>query len=494
MQLNLSIIFATNRYHGRISEDESEFPPSPSRLFQALIAGSHCGAYNLVHTDKRDRALRWLESLSPPEIEIPTVIDAGIGITNYIPNNDDKYPLTHVAGSGHVRTAKSFLAKAFPETKPILIYRWHFESSAEAHENAAVLCQMAKLITHLGQHQDTVYASGEVTETSEPLDQTKLKRPIESADGNWSSPTTGSLQAYQERYQAWLNGESKDNITVPARAVDYQSPGTIRFDAPMALYELWENEEDRLRFDARDLREPAGMVRRAMINWLKARPAFAHYKDLASQLISGHESATHNDAQFNGAHFACVPIPSLHGSGVAHGRILRVLVVGYGCESEVARELFDSVTGGINGAELFDKKKGKVVGFLKKAPLNDSVLSLYTGKAYRVWRTVTPLILTGMMRRGRGAEVLILRALKQAGVDENSIASVAAFTGPIVPKTFRPLEYLIDKNSYLSQTGRFHAEVIFTHPAKGLLVVGRGRHCGFGLMMPCAEKAPEFLE
>ena len=71
MQLNLMVTFATSRYHGRISEDELEFPPSPSRLFQALIAGSHCGAYGMVHSDKRDRALRWLELLEPPVIETP---------------------------------------------------------------------------------------------------------------------------------------------------------------------------------------------------------------------------------------------------------------------------------------------------------------------------------------------------------------------------------------------------------------------------------------
>ncbi len=483
MQLNMTVIFATNYYHGRSSEDKPEFPPSPSRLFQALIAGSHSGAYGVIHADKRDRALHWLEALPPPMIEEPLTVAGGKGVINYVPNNDRERV--------HKKTAKTFSAKAFTEQKPTLIYRWQFESSDDAHENAAVLCQMAKLITHLGQHQDTVYVSGEVTETSEPLDQTKLKRPIESADGEWSSPTTGSLQAYQERYKAWLKGEPKDNITVPARTVDYQSLDTIRFDAPMVLFKLQVDADNYP--DARDLREPAGMVRHAMIKWLNARPAFAHYKDLASQLISGHESATHNDVQFNGAHFACVPIPTLNESEVADGLIRRVLVVGYGCESEEAKELFDSVTNGINGADLIDKKNGKA-GFLKKAPQNDSVLNLYTGKAYRVWRTVTPIILTGMMRRGRGAEVLILRALKQAGIDESSIASIAAFTGPIVPKTFRPMEYAIDRDNYLAQTGRFHAEVIFKYPAKGLLVVGRGRHCGFGLMMPCAEKVPEFLE
>ena len=56
MQLQIKLTFATRRYHGRKSEDELEFPPAPARLFQALIAGSHCGAYGVIHADKRDRA------------------------------------------------------------------------------------------------------------------------------------------------------------------------------------------------------------------------------------------------------------------------------------------------------------------------------------------------------------------------------------------------------------------------------------------------------
>ena len=101
--------------------------------------------------------------------------------------------------------------------------------------------------------------------------------------------------------------------------------------------------------------------------------------------------------------------------------------------------------------------------------------------------------MTGLMRRGRGAEALIARALKQAGVGESDIESIAAFSGPVVPKTVHALDYRIEKNSYLAQTPRYHAEVIFKRPIIGPLVVGRGRHSGFGLMLPYREKPPADL-
>jgi CRISPR-associated protein Csb2 len=485
MQLNLTVTFADTRYHGHVSEDELEFPPSPSRLYQALIAGSHCGAYNLIHTEKRDRALQWLESLDPPTIEAPSVGETGSGLTNYVPNNDNQMPMTNKPGSGHVRTAKPLLGNIFP-TSSTLVYRWQFDVGEEANANATVVCSMARLITHLGQHQDTVYAKGEITTESTDSANSDLLRPIETPDGDRTSPTSGALDAYRQRYQKWLRGESRDDIIVPLRQVSYPRPGTIRFNAPMALFELRSKDDERfLRYDPRRLREPAGMVRHAMLEWLDAHPAFHDYygAEMTSQLVSGHESNDRNGARFNGPHIACVPIPSLNERELADGWIRRVLLLGLGCETAKATELFDSIANGMNGSPLQDNSSE--VGYLKKVTLKDQVLRQYIIKDRRVWRSVTPIILTGYMRRGRGAEVLIARALKQAGVNENDIESIAVFSGPIVPKTVHALDYRVEKGSYLAETPRYHAEVIFKRPAVGAFVVGRGRHVGFGLMLPC---------
>lgn len=485
MQLHIKLTFATRRYHGRRSEEESEleFPPSPARLFQALIAGSHCGAYGILHTVKRDRALQWLESLEPPVIEAPAVCQTGAGITNYVPNNDDGSKENRLE---HIRTAKSFLAKVLPPNATLRYY-WNFQATPEAKEHAAVICAMAKLITHLGQHQDVVYASGAVTE-DDALPEGALL-PNEQRDGDWTSPKPGSLAAYQERYLAWLRGENKDDVPVPVRRAHYRSPDTINLNAPLALFEMWRDEDERRRyFFPGELRQPAAMVRHAMIEWTKTHPKFVqHYgEDLVARLIAGHGA----DRQHNGAHIACVPLPSMNAEGQADGLIRRVLLVGYGCEDNTSCEIFESVADSINGAELIDQARR--IGYLKKASLNDAVLRLFVGKGQRVWRTVTPIILTGLMRRGRGAEALIARALKQAGIPEDAIESVAAFSGPIVPKSIRALDYQIEKNSYLAQTPRYHAEVIFKRPIEGILVIGRGRHCGFGLLMPSLENAPQY--
>jgi len=62
MHLDIHVTFTAGHFHG------FEWPPAPTRLFQALVAGTHRGAHGLLHADVRDRALEWLESLPAPAI------------------------------------------------------------------------------------------------------------------------------------------------------------------------------------------------------------------------------------------------------------------------------------------------------------------------------------------------------------------------------------------------------------------------------------------
>jgi CRISPR-associated protein Csb2 len=77
--LVVSVRFHDGRYHGR-----PEWPPSPARLFQALVAGAAQGDM-LVEEDRR--AFAWLEVLEAPIIAAPPM-RAGQHFTNFVPNND----------------------------------------------------------------------------------------------------------------------------------------------------------------------------------------------------------------------------------------------------------------------------------------------------------------------------------------------------------------------------------------------------------------------
>src|SRR4051812_43821261 len=75
----LSVRFHDGRYHG-----SGEWPPSPARLFQALVAGAARGK-TLTEDDRR--ALAWLELRDAPVIASPPM-RVGRGYKTYVPNND----------------------------------------------------------------------------------------------------------------------------------------------------------------------------------------------------------------------------------------------------------------------------------------------------------------------------------------------------------------------------------------------------------------------
>ncbi len=481
MELKIAITFETNRYHGRVKEEDLEWPPSPLRLFQALIAGSHRGVYGIINQDVRDESLKWLEKLAPPIVESCGVVESCRELTNYVPNNDNDIE--------HVKTKKPVAAKVLSQAKPV-VYRWQFPDDKSSRKNAAVICAMTSLVTHLGQHQDLVYARGEIVESENTQREPSsiVFEPSEEKDGQWKSPSEGTLDACKRRYQGVLKGESPFDYMIPCRKIDYQNRNVITMNAPMALFELWQTGDRRLVFEPRNLRQPAGMVRNAAIAWLDENPSFgAHYgAELTSRLVCGHME-NQPDKPYYGWHIAFVPIPSMNRSFTADGWIRRVLVVGYGCEAGKAKELFDDLVQNLGNRQL--KDNGRSVGRIRRVDneARDAVLKFFVGKEKpcRVWRTVTPIVLTGMMRRGRAPSKLVVRALKQAGIDEKDIESIATYSGPIVPKTVHAMDYRM--LGYLADSGRYHAEVILKRPLIGPLVVGRGRYSGFGLMMPHRE-------
>ena len=344
-----------------------------------------------------------------------------------------------------------------------------------------------------------IFARGQLAEMAPPNETGKIvHEPQLIKSGHWKAPAAGALEALQQRYAGVLNGESPLDYPIPSLNVQYQPQGAISCVAPLALFELRKPDGSWKSFELRDFRQPSGMVRNAMLEWLKAEWSEAdsdfrrHYgEDLASRLIGGHEPGR-PDQPYDGQHIAFVPIPTMRESGPSDGLIRRVLVIGFGCETDLARDLFDDAVSNLNGRSLQDN--GQRIGFLRRAAeRGDAVLRLFIKEQTpcRVWRTVTPIVFTGLMRRGRGLESMILRALKQAGIDESDVHSVASFSGPIVPKTVHPLDYSV--KGYLAQTPRYHAEVIFKRPVIGPLVIGRGRHSGFGLMLPCLTDIPEQL-
>src|SRR5215813_10601266 len=115
--LILSVRFHDGRYHG-----EPEWPPSPARLFQALVAAASRG--RSLRDDGR-KALAWLEALPPPVIAAPAMRLGG-RLINYVPNNDLDSVGRDPGRVSEIRTAKIVRPRLFDPRKTLL-YAWRFE-------------------------------------------------------------------------------------------------------------------------------------------------------------------------------------------------------------------------------------------------------------------------------------------------------------------------------------------------------------------------------
>ena len=476
MHLDIHVTFTAGHFHG------FEWPPAPARLFQALVAGTHRGAHGLLHADVRDRALEWFESLPAPAIAAIPTAPARELITNYVPNNDDGETADF---REHVKAAKSLrLHPLAAECR--VTYRWEFTPNEDSERHADVVSAMASLVTYLGRTVDLVYARGEVHTAAPavPADGRKLWLPRETPGGAWMTPMPGFLALCHRRYPRSVSEEPPDFTN--SKQVSYTETTAKADEVPSALFELLRLDGSRMSFDPRWLREAAGMVRHVFTRWLDENPAMRkHYgEDRVARLLLGHLHAGESGPS-QGGHFATVPLPSMNADFTADGNIRRVLLLGCGTLNEEDRALFADLVRGIDGMELQDS--GRIIGTLhaaNSAAQADTLARWKTlgGSPAKVWRTVTPIILTGHPRKGRSLEMCLARSLSQQGIPAEAIESLATYAGPLVPKCPPAREFHVA--DYLQTTRRVHAEISFCEPATGPLVVGRGRFAGFGLLLP----------
>ena len=499
--LLLSVHFHDGRYHGR-----PEWPPSPARLFQALVAGAAKG--EALGQEDRD-ALAWLEQLEPPVIAAPAV-RAGEGFKNYVPNND----LDAVGGDprriGEIRAPKLIKPWLFDVRVP-LMYAWQFDQDAEQAEQ---ILEVAERLYQLGRGVDMAFATAELLSDEEAQGRLVrhggvIYRPCKTGQGRaLACPVPGSLASLGDRFRKTRN---RFSVERKGRASElfFTQPPKARFamrayDSPPVrlLYDLRKTTV-QADFAAQPLAAVAPLVGRVRDD-AKGRfeAALPDQAGTIARVLVG-QGATEAD---KATRIRITPLPSI-GHPHAERAIRRLLVeIPPDCPLPAG-----DIAWAFSGLEAIDQTTGEILWTLVPAD-DERMLDHYgidsrRGEGHRLWRSVTPAALPEQAGRRRidpsrrrdpherkgakerlheegRAATAVLQALRHAATAAK-VELIRIQREPFEAKGARAEAFA--PGTRFAKERLWHVEIAFNNPVAGPLIIGDGRYLGLGLMAPVRD-------
>jgi CRISPR-associated protein Csb2 len=505
-----------------------EWPPSPARLFKALVAVSRHGVPG-ADRDTVDHALRWIErcsGLNPPLILAPQVRADRPRLRRFVPNNSMIDPKTGRPEWPATRASKE------PEALRVwridsrfeVVYAWTLESSCP---EAEVLAIAARAVPSLGRGEDFTVVTGECRVDIPRTEGRQRYYPTASdADVMIEVPESGCLDVCLEMFDRRRRDPGWNKIhelpTMGTRLVAYVPHRTEAEMAspPIAVFALWR-ESRRYSIDARLLRVPAGQLRHLLSCIVdELVPALAQspvgcekdVRDLAGKVLLGHEPG---GTRAEGPHVAIVPLPSVLGP-YPDGRIRRIALIGFGCEQGEERNVFEVAMTLLHGRSLIDG--GVDTGVRLRRETDDQWREMLLGLS-EAWESITPVVLERreltkaegkhlVQTRRRAAEgdrtaglqlrrlqarlaarreelirISLERVLGKVDVEELEVSRVPFRSGVHQASEYRTADHL-------ASSPRFHVRIRFAAPVRGPLVVGRGRYVGLGVLRTLATEVP----
>jgi CRISPR-associated protein Csb2 len=471
------------RFHGRGSDGDPEWPPSPLRAYQALVAAAATKWRDLPFRETARPALIWLESVTPTIVTSPVVSDS-FGYRMYVPNNSgDLMTAAWARGDTETTMAKMRVEKDVRPKRILGDFVSFLYPMGDVPTQAVfeTLRATARSVTHLGWGIDQVAGDAELLTAEEAAKLAgELWRP--SSDGYGQSlraPESGTLDDLLAKYQKFLNRLQGPGFQpVPPvsafQVVSYRS-ATDAVSRPWCAFQILKPDASGYRaFDpVRKCRDIAAWVRHATGEACQGWP----FGDLES-FVHGH---TKDGKQAKGTRaderFLFLPVPSIEKrpEGEVMSAVRRVLIAA----PPGFQKRIEYIQRRLPGRDLMWDQQ--TVGILNMIPTSDWVLQRYTGGS-KAWSTATPVIWPGYDDRNpEKAEKLLRKAFVDAGLPQQIVDGIVELEWRNVG--FRAgldlaSRYFVPEN--LNGT-RYHVRVKFSHPVRGPLAVGAGRYRGFGL-------------
>lgn len=463
--LCISVTLLDPFFHGKCDGDEPEWPPSPMRLFQALLAGERAGCHARRWSDGKADAFRWLERQPPPVIIGPEVVPAAT-YTLFVPNND---------GDKAFKREERLTSKVVRPQRLLdgqtIHYVWPIDAGMEA--SAASVCEAARHILSLGWGIDQAVGEGRILSNAEVAALPGRRwRPLSCGGGSVRRvPVEGSLEDLERAYQSFVRRIENGTYQPPFRArrfaaVHYMEHTTM----PTRFYAAFEFPEGVALLQERAC-EVAAMLRSLACRCAKADTH--EFPGGSETYVAGHIASREGGTPHRFSYLVIPTIGYRHGDGL----IRRVLIAEpYGGDGTHARWAQER----LRGRRLTDsdgRARAELLDLWRRS--SGQIMDRYTAKD-REWFSVTPVILPGFDDgKHAKAEKLSLQAIAQAGLPVDAIEEVTLRKAPYHAASAHPSCYR--RPHYLRHLPAWHVRLRFRDPVPGPMALGAGRHCGLGI-------------
>lgn len=498
--LHISLTLPNQTYHGVGDDGKPEWPPSPMRLFQALVATAARRDDGL--SESMTDALNTFSALPPPTIFAPRAA-FGIPWTTSVPNNamdivagawsrgnetgKDAQPATH-------RAMKTVRTTYFEESVPIT-YLWKLDVNVSGDFRGRMnqIVDLAKQVFAVGWGLDLAAVHAEFLDGDlAPKFSGERWIAVRAERGGLRVPNEATLKELERRHRGFLNRVSGQRLnSIPSispaayRQIAYRCDTNP--DRPaVAVFQFLKVLEDRFQaFPTLRACTVAGMLRHATAN---AAEQSGWTRERVGSFVLGHgERRNETHAPVGRERFAYLPLPSLEfrgGETRVVGPIRRSLLY---VPAGTSQESLFWANQALDGCELNAEGKPNPQAIVSRITAKDRNVQSYLRPA-ALWESVTPVVLPGRDdRKQKKAERLLRKAIVQAGFSE-TLAEHAEIDwrsacfwpgGEIANRYFLP--------HHLRNFPRCHCQIRWKDPQgadleiPGPIAIGGGKYAGLGL-------------
>jgi CRISPR-associated protein Csb2 len=454
-----------------VDGDSGEWPPSPARLFAALVAGDGTGNRQRVTNGSELFALEAADApailADPPDrVVVSRVLDRFVVVNERY--QDPKSGETRSVQEYVGRNATSVRAgvRRAP-SRPVVVYLWRELTLTD--EQAHGIRARAARVGYLG-CADSPVRIKVATKEAPGWDESRSWEPDDSGPTTLPVPWPGLVSILDQAFERWSAGEDVRKAWLPTRLGRYRPPGTRIASAPPPTV-LW------LRFgtpvSGRRVLAVTGTLRDAVLQgyerWVAGSP------EAVPSVLHGH-----GYRGTGGQHVHWLALPDV-GSRYSRGRIHGAAVwFPPATDPAVVEGVRDVLwrTRTLVRPGVFETDM-RLSGDEESRPLAANP-DRWRGPA-STWVSAFPVVHERWQPKGPDLSE-VARWCRHAGIAAEPIL-FRSWPVPLVEgsPSLRPDEVHREGRERRPYS---HIEVEFAEPVPGPIVLGRGRQFGLGLMAP----------